>query len=342
MIQVVASFVILVLILDMFVGRTITFNYQNELKNPVLWTWVSTFMLLVNLGKGLVHAVMRVGYMMVLSVFQFAILDKTVFPAGYEGLDPGYSAYLSCLYFNHMYRNPVMIAFMGKPKVNEECSHCCDSKDSREKGVEPGDSSTRSADSAASVVEPQSSTEGNVEVVTQPKDKETANNIRRRFRSRMHLAKSLSNNPSIIPLRRARDDAEDGEVWDSSAEYACRLRLQAVLKEQRRMSVSADALSEDDGASTPLTAMDLDDSVFSGGTSSHQLVANAESTSSKPAGPEGGHDVQVSTEDLICKPIPKAAEGTGLLHDEHSVTPAHLQDEDEGQDPEGIFIHWNV
>jgi len=65
-------------------------------------------MLLFNLAKGAVLSASRILYMLFLNFCQFAIIDKTSFPTGYESMDPGYSSFLSLVYFTSKYRNPLI------------------------------------------------------------------------------------------------------------------------------------------------------------------------------------------------------------------------------------------
>ena len=63
----------------------------NDMLHPIWWTWYAIVMLLFNLAKGAALAASRIVYMIFLNFGQFAIIDKTSFPAGTEGMDPAYS-----------------------------------------------------------------------------------------------------------------------------------------------------------------------------------------------------------------------------------------------------------
>ena len=74
----------------------------------ILWTWYACFMLVFNIAKGAALAVTRIVYMVLLNLCQFAIVDKTVFPQGTEGMDPAYSSFMGTVHFACKYRHPIV------------------------------------------------------------------------------------------------------------------------------------------------------------------------------------------------------------------------------------------
>jgi len=94
--------------LDMVVGKKILFGGSDDMLHPIWWSWYAVIMLLFNLAKGAALAASRILYMQVMNFCQFAIIDKTTFPTGYEGMDPAYSSFVSLVYFTSKYRNPLI------------------------------------------------------------------------------------------------------------------------------------------------------------------------------------------------------------------------------------------
>jgi hypothetical protein len=74
----------------------------------ILWTWYACVMLVFNIAKGAALAVTRIAYMVLLNLCQVAIVDKTVFPAGTEGMDPAYASFMGTVHFASKYRHPIL------------------------------------------------------------------------------------------------------------------------------------------------------------------------------------------------------------------------------------------
>jgi hypothetical protein len=90
--------------------------------HPIWWSWYAVIMLLFNLAKGAALAASRILYMLFLNFCQFAIIDKTSFPTGYESMDPGYSSFLSLVYFTSKYRNPLITTLIMR-HVEQSVNH---------------------------------------------------------------------------------------------------------------------------------------------------------------------------------------------------------------------------
>jgi len=82
-------------------------------------------LLLFNIAKGAVMAATRIIYMICLNLCQFAILDKTTFPQGTEGLDPAYSSFVGMVFFAVKYRHPVITSLLvrHKPQQHDAQQH---------------------------------------------------------------------------------------------------------------------------------------------------------------------------------------------------------------------------
>jgi len=107
-IETLVVLVISAVILDMVVGKKMVLGGTDEMLHPVLWTWYAVVMLLFNLAKGAALATTRIIMMVFLNCIRFAILDETSFPSGFEGMDPGYSAFIASVYHCNKYRHPIL------------------------------------------------------------------------------------------------------------------------------------------------------------------------------------------------------------------------------------------
>jgi hypothetical protein len=125
-IETLVVLVISAVILDMVVGKKMLLGGTDEMLHPVLWTWYAVVMLLFNLAKGAALATSRVIMMVVLNCIRFAILDETSFPSGFQGMDPGYSAFVASVYHCNKYRHPILTSLFIrhvtklKEKMEEE------------------------------------------------------------------------------------------------------------------------------------------------------------------------------------------------------------------------------
>jgi len=77
-------------------------------------------LLLFNIAKGAVMAATRIIYMICLNLCQFAILDKTTFPQGTEGLDPAYSSFVGMVFFAVKYRHPVITSLLVRHEEQQQ------------------------------------------------------------------------------------------------------------------------------------------------------------------------------------------------------------------------------
>ncbi len=55
---------------------------NGELMHPVVWTWYSTYLLVVNLIRGILAGVVRVVMMCLWIVIQIGVMDRSNFPEG--------------------------------------------------------------------------------------------------------------------------------------------------------------------------------------------------------------------------------------------------------------------
>jgi hypothetical protein len=78
--------VVVVVGIDMICGKKLLLEGRDELTHPIMWTWYATIMLLFNLAKGAALSTTRIMYLVVLNVCQFAIIDKSHFPEGFQGM----------------------------------------------------------------------------------------------------------------------------------------------------------------------------------------------------------------------------------------------------------------
>ena len=101
LIEVVIGFFIARSVLENYVGKVLIFRKTGDMTHPVFWTWYSTYLLLVNIIKGLLAGIIRMVTMIVLLILQIGIMDRSNFPEGMESKDPAFVAFLSTLLFHH-------------------------------------------------------------------------------------------------------------------------------------------------------------------------------------------------------------------------------------------------
>ena len=58
------GFVIMSVLLDMLIGKKYLLSGRNQMMHPVVWTWYSTYLMLLNLVKGVIHAIGRIIFML--------------------------------------------------------------------------------------------------------------------------------------------------------------------------------------------------------------------------------------------------------------------------------------
>ena len=122
-VELVVVALLVVICLDLVVGKRLLFGGTDELMHPVTWTWYATIMLLFNIAKGAALAATRIAYMICLNLCQFAIVDKTSFPQGTEGMDPAYSSFVGMVFFAVKYRNPVLLSLSSRHESKTERQH---------------------------------------------------------------------------------------------------------------------------------------------------------------------------------------------------------------------------
>ena len=138
--------------LDKLIGQRVLLAGADEMLHPVCWTWYAITMLLFNLAKGAALATSRIIYMIFLNFCQvrpcreqlcsdasatfdgeieqtqFAILDKTTFPKGTEGMDPAFSSYVALVHFTCKYRSPFTTSLFSR--------HLCQLKRKEEEEIQ--------------------------------------------------------------------------------------------------------------------------------------------------------------------------------------------------------------
>jgi hypothetical protein len=72
-----------------------------QLSHPVLWTWYSTYLLVVNLIRGILSGIIRVAFMCSWVVIQIGVVDRSNFPSGKESSDAVFSSFFQTLNFHH-------------------------------------------------------------------------------------------------------------------------------------------------------------------------------------------------------------------------------------------------
>jgi hypothetical protein len=106
-IRLILEAVITLIITKLFVtfGNRYIFR-DGDLAHPVLWTWYSTYLLIINLVKGIIAGFVRMGTMFVWVVIFIGKIDRSNFPDGFESTDPAFSAFLQTLNFHHRSPSP--------------------------------------------------------------------------------------------------------------------------------------------------------------------------------------------------------------------------------------------
>ena len=64
------GFIALTIFFDIFLGRALLMEGGDSVLYPVMWTWYSTYLMLVNIAKGVILAVVRILSMLVILVRQ--------------------------------------------------------------------------------------------------------------------------------------------------------------------------------------------------------------------------------------------------------------------------------
>ena len=82
-------------------GNRIIFHKNGDLAHPVMWTWYSTYLLVVYLIRGILAGIIRMFIMFVWIVVQIGKVDNSNFPEGKEDPDPAFSSFFQTLRFHH-------------------------------------------------------------------------------------------------------------------------------------------------------------------------------------------------------------------------------------------------
>jgi hypothetical protein len=74
---------------------------DGDLSHPVLWTWYSTYLLIINLVKGVFTGFVRMATMFFWVVVFIGKIDRSNFPEGQESSDAAFCAFFQTLNFHH-------------------------------------------------------------------------------------------------------------------------------------------------------------------------------------------------------------------------------------------------
>jgi hypothetical protein len=140
LIEVALGYIIARVVLERIIGKNMIFGGTGDMQHPVIWTWYSTYLLIVNIIKGLLAGIIRMILMIIMLVLQIGVMDRSNFPEGTESQDPAFVSFLSTLLFHHRYtasihfllhtlnikrlncryRNPIFTAFAHKYEEHSE------------------------------------------------------------------------------------------------------------------------------------------------------------------------------------------------------------------------------
>ncbi len=101
LIEIAIGYIIARVVLERIIGKKIIFGGTGDMRHPVIWTWYSTYLLIVNIIKGLLAGIIRMISMIMMLVLQIGVMDRSNFPEGLEAQDPAFVAFLSTLLFHH-------------------------------------------------------------------------------------------------------------------------------------------------------------------------------------------------------------------------------------------------
>lgn len=86
-------------------GKPLALNNKKAFQN------FSYFLLFYNAIMGLGNCIFRLICSFVVGTWLIARIDRTIMQRGYEGVDPGYSTWISMIFFDHYHNNPVILCF---------------------------------------------------------------------------------------------------------------------------------------------------------------------------------------------------------------------------------------
>jgi hypothetical protein len=92
--------IILVKIITMF-GNRVVFGAGGDLAHPVIWSWYSTYLLILYLVRGVLSGIIRMFTMFFWIVIQIGILHRSNFPEGQENTDAAFASFFQTLNFHH-------------------------------------------------------------------------------------------------------------------------------------------------------------------------------------------------------------------------------------------------
>ena len=101
LLEVVLGYIVAKVLMEKYIGQTLIFGSNNDLLHPILWTWYSAYLLLVNIVRGLLAGIIRMFMLIMLTVFHIGKMDTSTFPEGQESQDTAFVAFLSTLLFHH-------------------------------------------------------------------------------------------------------------------------------------------------------------------------------------------------------------------------------------------------
>jgi hypothetical protein len=103
LIEVAVGYIVTRVLLERIIGKNMIFGGTEDMQHPVLWTWYSTYLLIVNIIKGFFAGIIRMIFMIMMLVLQIGVMDRSNFPEGQESQDPAFVSFLSTLLFHHRY-----------------------------------------------------------------------------------------------------------------------------------------------------------------------------------------------------------------------------------------------
>jgi hypothetical protein len=152
------------------------------IKRPVEWTWLNSILIIGSTITGLYFSMLRLFLLMLFAFSSIFSLDYSLFPERFKCLDYGYCSFLSVAGLALRHGSPPLQTMARIYKAEHKVEHT-------EQANLPSDA-TAQANRLASTGLAGGGTPSS-----------TANKL---SRNRWHLAVTLLNNPSIIPLRKAR------------------------------------------------------------------------------------------------------------------------------------------
>ncbi len=82
-------------------GNRVVFGSRGELTHPVIWTWYSTYLLILYLVRGILSGIIRMFTMFVWIVIEIGVIHRSNFPDGQESSDAAFASFFQTLCFHH-------------------------------------------------------------------------------------------------------------------------------------------------------------------------------------------------------------------------------------------------